>query len=59
ADRGVDFVACQTGLNEARMTPSDLLGFARTVRSGRDEVERLETQGWARVRDGESYVSHL
>lgn len=59
ADRGVDFVVCQSGLEQAGITAPDLLGFARIVRSGSDEVERLENQGWARVRDGESYVSHL
>lgn len=59
ADHGVDFVVCQAGLEAAGVAPTDLLVFARIVRSGAEEVGRLETQGWARVRDGESYVSHL
>lgn len=59
ADRGVDFVVCQKGLEAAGIESTDLLVFARIVRSGAEEVERLETQGWARVADGESYVSHL
>lgn len=59
ADRGVDFIACEQGLEEAAMETSDLLAFVRTVRSGREEVDQLEKQGWARVRSGESYVSHL
>lgn len=59
ADQGVDFVVGSDGLEEREMTTGDLLGFARTVRSGRDEIEQLTTRGWARVPDGETYVSHL
>lgn len=59
ADQGVDFVVCETSLEAANLTDGDLLGFARLVKTGNKEVERLEAQGWARVRDGDSYVSHL
>lgn len=59
ADLGVDFMVCSQGLEELEMEVSDLLSFARTVRSGSKEIERLKEQGWACVRDGESYVSHF
>lgn len=59
ADRGIDFMVCRAGLQELEVEPAELLGFARTVRSGGDEVEKLKEQGWAHVGDGETYVSHF
>lgn len=59
ADNGVDFIVCQQSLTDAEMSQSDLLAFTRTVRSGSEEARRLEKQGWARVPDGDSYVSPL
>lgn len=59
ADQGVDFVVGSEGLAEVEMSPSDLVPFARTVRSGYQEIKQLQEQGWAWVGDGESYVSHL
>lgn len=59
ADGGIDFIVCQQSMKDAEMPGSDVVAFARTVRSGSEEARRLEKQGWARVRDGESYVSPL
>jgi uncharacterized protein len=59
ADGGIDIIACQQSLKDAEMPSAELVPFARTVRSGAEEARRMEKQGWARVRDGESYVSPL
>jgi intracellular sulfur oxidation DsrE/DsrF family protein len=59
ADAGVDIIVGQQSMKDAEMPESDLLPFARTVRSGAEEARRMEKQGWARVRDGETYVSPL
>lgn len=59
ADGGIEFMVCQQSLKDAEMPDSDVVAFARTVKSGSEEARRLEKQGWARVRDGESYVSAL
>jgi intracellular sulfur oxidation DsrE/DsrF family protein len=59
ADRGIDFIACSQALEELKMDSADLVRFARTVRSGPRELEKLKEQGWAHVADGENYVSNL
>lgn len=59
ADQGVDFMVCRETLNEFDLEASDIISFARTVPSGNKEIENLKKHGWACVRDGESYVSHL
>jgi len=59
ADEGIDFIVCQQSLRDAEMKNGDLLPFTRTVRSGSEEARNRESQGWARVRDGESYVNPL
>ena len=59
ADSGVDIIVCEQSMTDAEMPTSDLLPFARTVKSGSEEARRMEKQGWARVRDGDSYVSPL
>ena len=59
ADKGVDFAVCRESLESAGMNESDLVSFARTVKECSKTIEKLEKQGWARIREGESYVSHL
>lgn len=59
ADSGVDFIVGEQSMKDSEMPSSDLLPFARTVKSGAEEARRMEKQGWARVRDGDSYVSPL
>lgn len=59
ADHGIDFIACSQALEGLEMDRADLLLFARIVRSGPRELEKLKEQGWALVADGEDYVSNL
>ncbi len=59
ADNGLDIIVCEQSMADAEIRSSDLLPFVRTVKSGSEEARQMEKQGWARVRDGDSYVNPL
>jgi intracellular sulfur oxidation DsrE/DsrF family protein len=49
---GVVFAACQNTMNRQKLTPKDLVGFAKPVDSGVAEVVRKQEAGWSYLRSG-------